>query len=881
MLLHWLSKLIVIFGLIQGSLNFALASGEQCSSIFLLKSLPTSTKYEEPSASYPPKHLQLFYKAIGSWETPVPFHIGNVNALYKELAKEESVKGQLMSFEKGIDRGLQQIVFKEYSTSFIILKKERLTNKRDLQFTLKDSSGRWFTIIAKSSFLPKQYTFDFSTLKFIPSEKNDLNVYKKILHKTFADQRFEKMSVSQLGDYLTSLSLKTSTNAKKATGAEHAEFIKGISDGNNMLANLLVSKNPISETHLEQLNIFANQGINPYNWKTNAPMAGVIRGTSDKIIEIAGKKTKINMSQFEVSQTWRFAGDLSATRLNYFIPAVEVPGHVKSLLKQINELGSLSTPMEVFTLYKDFIQTHPFADGNGRTARMLLNFLLLKTELPPAEKPAASLFYRPEDALRKYIQNVEKEYGIKMIVNSPDAHEVNFAEMKSFKDVQDFAVLSKAIKENYQLSSLSIDHLHGSLAYLFVGVYRGRYIQFESTHQGELSDSLHVLISRSKELIDQQALMAQKSTKAAPTYAVYPELLKQVENYHEIYQENYLTKKFEQDFQRKPNETELIKIRIESQKEVRNILQRSAQSSSDHEYLARVMETHKISEHVNTAEEVANRIMTITASAYKQKVYDAMTTKASFEMKQSILDIYNAFNSKKFDQFMVSLAEDALALCRKTLECGLTQRDQIPEKYLAQVLMREADQTGVLLETISRYAGREPGRVFMQRIRRGSLLIDDGAPGNHGLMPHAIQNLFIYKEIGFERGKKFFGELNGWTYERMFDSNEAFTPIPATRDITRRHYWTGVFVAGNRSESSNLGSLMGEAGRYPEFLRKNQLELVEVQEIEQHLVNAGGIIKARYKNKEFEFHIDRDGVPAAESGAIVDQVKVEVDGRQN
>lgn len=156
-------------------------------------------------------------------------------------------------------------------------------------------------------------------------------------------------------------------------------------------------------------------------------------------------------------------------------------------------------------------------------------------------------------------------------------------------------------------------------------------------------------------------------------------------------------------------------------------------------------------------------------------------------------------------------------------------------------------------------------------------MIDDGAPGNHGLMPHALQNLFIYEQIGAARAKKFFSELTGWAYERMFDSNADFTPIQSTRDITRRHYWTGVILSGNRSDSSKLGTLAAEEGRYPDFIRKNKLELIEVQEKEENLVNGGASIKVRYKGKIFDFEVDRDGIPVNSAKSIVDQIKLQID----
>lgn len=62
-------------------------------------------------------------------------------------------------------------------------------------------------------------------------------------------------------------------------------------------------------------------------------------------------------------------------------------GHVTSTMKQIldefekfykkDQFGS------IIRLYSAFIAIHPFIDGNGRTSRMLINYLLMKEGLPP------------------------------------------------------------------------------------------------------------------------------------------------------------------------------------------------------------------------------------------------------------------------------------------------------------------------------------------------------------------------------------------------------------------------------------------------------------------------------------------------------------------
>jgi Fic/DOC family len=48
---------------------------------------------------------------------------------------------------------------------------------------------------------------------------------------------------------------------------------------------------------------------------------------------------------------------------------------------RICESGSPSTPTPA---HHGFLAVHPFLDGNGRTARLLLNLMLLRDGYPPA-----------------------------------------------------------------------------------------------------------------------------------------------------------------------------------------------------------------------------------------------------------------------------------------------------------------------------------------------------------------------------------------------------------------------------------------------------------------------------------------------------------------
>lgn len=818
-------------------------------------------------SSFPSRPLREYYRYVGSWGGDVPFHTLNADELLESLRKQKNITTEFVPFSKGIDNKLEQVFIKDANTSFIVVDKVLSKDGKLKTVILKDIMGQWIEVPATRLDKSTAVSLNFSKAKYVPSKDPDLEIYTAPLKRLHGDLKLDTMTSEELADYLTSRQLKSSTNSNKVAGKAKVEFDQGVKDANLMISKLVLEdKGEFKLTHLQQLNELANRGVDPYEWSINKPMAGVVRGTREKRLH-SGKEIEVNLTEFEVAQQWKMALP-APTRVNYFLPSDEVPKATEALLTKINTINESTSPEQVFKLYKEFIHVHPFADGNGRTGRMLLNYMLLKAKLPPVSGPAPSLFYRSYDAHSKYISSLEKNSGLKLA-----ARDYDFVKMNSFSGIKDIDALGRAIKEQYGLSKVSLDHLYGTSGYLFVGVYKGRYIQFESTHFGDLSDTVEKMIGGAQKIIDEQEIKAIKQGLKPQTYAIYPELLDQPENYHFLYQRDFLKNEFKAKNKREPSSSELVELEQRAHTNTALILEKAETIKDDHEFFKQIMQAPKLEKQAKTVEEVSEDVLTITSPAYKRNINAQMTQKASKEMKESFVSVYNAFNSDKYDNFMIEMAERSLELCRRAKECGPTQRLNIPDKYLAEILATEAKKLGVPLETISKFVGREPGRLYALRIKRGSLMIDDGAPGNHGMMPHGLQNLFIYRTLGVEKGKEFFAGLTGWVYERMFDSNLAFTPIPSTRDITRRHYWSGVFKAGNRAEVSRWGEVIGESGRYPEFLRQNGLSLVEVQEVEKNLINAGSKIRARYKDQEFEFYVDRDGVPLPESKEIEEQIR--------
>lgn len=82
---------------------------------------------------------------------------------------------------------------------------------------------------------------------------------------------------------------------------------------------------------------------------------------------------------------------LTDTGLRYHFPS---PAEVPALMGDFGDAlrAAESMPDDAFRLHRELVTIHPFDDGNGRTARLLMNLVLLRGGYPPVA-------VRPEDRL--------------------------------------------------------------------------------------------------------------------------------------------------------------------------------------------------------------------------------------------------------------------------------------------------------------------------------------------------------------------------------------------------------------------------------------------------------------------------------------------------
>lgn len=80
--------------------------------------------------------------------------------------------------------------------------------------------------------------------------------------------------------------------------------------------------------------------------------------------------------------------------------ALQVPLQMEQLIKwYVHEGQDLHPVVRAALVHCDFVKIHPFIDGNGRTARLLLNFELMKSGYPPIviEKETRAEYYSSLD----------------------------------------------------------------------------------------------------------------------------------------------------------------------------------------------------------------------------------------------------------------------------------------------------------------------------------------------------------------------------------------------------------------------------------------------------------------------------------------------------
>lgn len=148
---------------------------------------------------------------------------------------------------------------------------------------------------------------------------------------------------------------------------DHIE-ITGHNEAINELMEVVKAKTPLTESFLRQMHVLLLRERYESKAMTQDGVA------TSKWIEVGQYKTQPNHVVTVSGETFRFAGPY------------EVSGKMQSLVEQANTTAASATDglLLAAKLHYEFVLIHPFDDGNGRMARLLMNLVLMSHGYPPA-----------------------------------------------------------------------------------------------------------------------------------------------------------------------------------------------------------------------------------------------------------------------------------------------------------------------------------------------------------------------------------------------------------------------------------------------------------------------------------------------------------------
>jgi hypothetical protein len=147
--------------------------------------------------------------------------------------------------------------------------------------------------------------------------------------------------------------------------------------GEDLTLESLASLNSQVGLYLSKIKSFYDSDVAPY------PFDGYVGEYIEAPADVAALAGVIRGSN-QSTQLASTMGQSSDAILN-FIPPQYVVGEVQRLLDFINSLDRNSDLYSVAFAYKSFLSIHPFSNANGRVARALLDYMLIKTGYSPLE----------------------------------------------------------------------------------------------------------------------------------------------------------------------------------------------------------------------------------------------------------------------------------------------------------------------------------------------------------------------------------------------------------------------------------------------------------------------------------------------------------------
>ena len=221
----------------------------------------------------------------------------------------------------------------------------------------------------------------------VPSHEGLQKHFQELERKTprpYSAKWLSKETVERLED------LRASALAFKKSPAEELpkDFLVRFTYNTNAIEG-----NPLT---LRQTALILNDGIAPEGAKTDDVMEVINARDAWQLIQSykgTVNKAFVTRLQYEVTKNTacRIQGNFRDSEVKIsgssWLPptAKEVPKLMQQLFKEHAVQKKTLHPVELATwTHNRLVQIHPFTDGNGRTSRLVMNWLLLKGKFPPA-----------------------------------------------------------------------------------------------------------------------------------------------------------------------------------------------------------------------------------------------------------------------------------------------------------------------------------------------------------------------------------------------------------------------------------------------------------------------------------------------------------------
>lgn len=230
------------------------------------------------------------------------------------------------------------------------------------------SSSKLYPIDQAASLQPFLDLLDEKTQELNEHKKSEGDLWETILFKLKVDWTYNSNSIEgstfTRGD--TVFFLKEGLTVKGKPLKDHLDT-QNHAEAIDTLFDFIANKRELSEGFIKEVNALLLHGIK------STPAITPGSATTEK---------NANPGQYKTQANHVLQQDGS---IHKYVEPLQVPGEMAALVEWVNENLSKLHPCYVAAVaHYNMVRIHPFDDGNGRGARILMNLILMKAGYFPA-----------------------------------------------------------------------------------------------------------------------------------------------------------------------------------------------------------------------------------------------------------------------------------------------------------------------------------------------------------------------------------------------------------------------------------------------------------------------------------------------------------------